>query len=113
MKTFHALLGSVVLLTSVLGACAAAPDDGTDDRVDEVVDQTSSALMSSSGGLTGNQCTSCGCTLEKTSGPDGNGCRTYRCVCDSTAKARCVTGKMSAASAVSGVSAVSATSLVP
>ena len=100
MKTFRALLGSVVLLSSILGACAVAPDDGTDDRVDEVVDQTSSALMNNSG-LSSNQCTSCGCTLEKTSGPDGNGCRTYRCVCDSAAKTKCVTGKTSAASAVS------------
>ena len=101
MNTFHGLLGTVVLLSSVLAACAVAPDDGTDDRVDEVVDQSSSALMSSSGGtgLTGGQCTSCGCTLEKTSGPDGNGCRTYRCVCDSEAKAKCVTGKKSAVSA--------------
>jgi len=103
MKTFYGVLGSVVLLSAVLAGCAAAPDDGTADRVDEVVDQTSSALMSSSGGtgLTGGQCTTCGCTLEQTSGPDGNGCRTYRCVCDSDAKAKCVLGKMSAVSAIS------------
>lgn len=101
MNTFRRLLGSVVLLSSVVAfaGCAVAPDDGADDPVDEVVDQTSSALMSGGTGLTGGQCTSCGCTLEKTSGPDGNGCRTYRCVCDSEAKAKCVTGKKSAFSA--------------
>lgn len=102
MKTLRALSTSVLLLSSILGACAVAPDDGADDRVEEVVDQTSSALANTGGGgagLTGSQCTSCGCTLEQTSGPDGNGCRTYRCVCDSTAKAKCVTGKMLSVSA--------------
>jgi hypothetical protein len=86
------LLASLAALSLVLGACAAESEP--DDDVGEVVDESSSALANTSGtGLTSNQCTSCGCTLEKISGPDGNGCRTYRCVCDSEAKAKCVTGK--------------------
>lgn len=102
------LVASLVVLSSVLAACAVGPDDRDDERIDEVVDQSSSALVNTSGtGLSADRCTSCGCTLQKTSGPDGDGCRTYRCVCDSESEAKCVTGK------AAGVNATRAATLAP
>jgi hypothetical protein len=83
------LLATSLCLAGVL--CLGACGSGADAEDGFVVSYTTEALMSgtTSGGAS-NACLACGCTYQY-EGRDENGCRVYRCVCDSQSKADCVT----------------------
>lgn len=80
---------SLALATSVavLAVACAAP---TEADAPENVDETDQALMNTGGSdpLLGSVCRACGCNYVARTGTDG--CTTYRCECDTTAKANCV-----------------------
>lgn len=94
MSLVRTLLAVLLASSTSLLACTAAPED-VDEADTESTEEVSSALANTGGtggaGLTATECTSCGCSLvfiEKV-----GDCRTYKCVCESDAAAKCAGGK--------------------
>jgi hypothetical protein len=93
------LFGAILAASVPILACSAPPpDDGSAGLEEADTAEVASPLSNNGGGsgngLTAGECTSCGCTLVFDHKTDT--CRYYKCVCDSEAKAKCVTGSKAA-----------------